>query len=133
MKRFVVLFAGILMSFTANAADSCALQSARLLSKGKLSELALKFAKQNDQVSRSLEQLAAGIGPVKKVSPIKHQSSGESVRQTVAVEGLAASYPVDGSWAEIVTKSGDRFQLQASSEPGFSCKLLALHLDKFSK
>lgn len=133
MKRCIVLSLGLLISFAANAADSCAVQSARLLSQGKVSDLAKMFGNQGDAVSQSLERIAAEIGPVKKVLPAKHASAGESTRQSVAIEGLPASYAFDGSWAVIVTKAGERFQLQASSEPKSFCKLLAIHLDKFSK
>lgn len=133
MKRCIVLSLGLLISFAANAADSCAVQSARLLSQGKVSDLAKMFAKPGDAVSQSLERIAAEIGSVRKVLPAKHASAGESARQSVAAEGLPASYAFDGSWAVIVTKAGERFQLQASAEPKSSCKLLAIHLDKFSK
>lgn len=134
MKRCIVLSLGLLISFAANAADSCAVQSARLLSQGKVSDLAKMLANQGDDaVSQSLERIAAEISPVKKVLPAKHASAGESTRQSVAIEGLPASYAFDGSWAVIVTKTGERFQLQASSEPKSPCKLLAIHLDKFSK
>lgn len=66
MKRCIVLSLGLLISFAANAADSCAVQSARLLSQGKVSDLAKMFANQGDAVSQSLERIAAEIGPVKK-------------------------------------------------------------------
>jgi hypothetical protein len=120
------------VSWASHAADSCALEAARRASQGQFSELAAMFAEPKDSVglARSLEQLARPLGSIDEVLPLSRQTAGVSARRSVALASLPASYPFEGSWALAITRGGARYEFQASSEPGSSCKLLALHVSR---
>ncbi|PND38927.1 hypothetical protein C1O66_16270 [Paucibacter aquatile] len=114
------------------AADSCALQAAQQLSQGQFNELAAMFAEPKDKVSlaRALEDLARPLGSVQEVIPQPRQTAGLSTRQSVAPTALQTSAPFEASWALAITQGGARYELQASSQPGSSCTLLALHVSR---
>ncbi|WP_273600002.1 hypothetical protein [Roseateles albus] len=133
MIRSLLLFAGLAVSGATYAVDSCAVQAIRLMSQGRLSELSAMFTAPGEDVARGLAQLASFVGPIEAVLPLSRQTDGVYIRKSVAVDSLPSSYKFDGSWAVATSGSGGRFEFQASSEPGSSCKLFALHVDKLSK
>lgn len=91
------------------------------------------FTAPGEDVSRGLVQLASYVGPIEVVLPNSRQIDGSYTRKSVAVASLPSNYKFDGSWAVATTGSGGRYEFQASSEPGSSCRLLALHVSKLSK
>lgn len=133
MNHLLLAFAGLATSFAAHAAESCAVQAARLMAQEKFVELSGMFTLPSEGIARDLAQLSVTVGPIEKVLPLARQSAGESVRQTVAVPTLAANYQFDGSWAVATTRNGARFEFQASSESGSPCKLLALHVGTLAR
>lgn len=116
------------------AADSCAMQAAHRLSQGQFNDLAAMFAEPKDSVSlaRALEDLARPLGSVQELIPQPRQTAGLSARRSVAPTALRASDPFEASWALAINHSGVRYELQASSQPGTSCKLLALHVGRLA-
>lgn len=133
MIRFLLLLSGLAVSGASHAVDSCAVQATRLMSQGKLSELSSMFTAPGENVARGLVQLASYVGPIEAVLPLSRQTDGTYIRRSVAVASLPSNHKFDGSWAVATTGSGERYEFQASSEPGSSCRLFALHVSKLSK
>jgi hypothetical protein len=108
-------------------------QAARLIAQGKTSELSALFKSPSVEIARGLAQLAADLGTIHTVTSLSHQSAGNSIRQSVAIASLPAGYSFDGSWAVATMRNGEQVEIQASAEPGSSCRLLALHVHKYLK
>jgi hypothetical protein len=110
------------------------MQAAHRLSQGQFNELAAMFAEPKDSVSlaQALEDLARPLGSVQELIPQPRQTAGLSARRSVAPTSLQAGDPFEASWALAISHSGVRYELQASSQPGTSCKLLALHVGRLA-
>lgn len=132
MSPCLFFIAGLAASGATLAADSCAVQAARLIQQAKLPELSAMFTQPGEDVARRLAGLAGDIDPIEEVLPLSRQTPGVHLRKTVAVASLPSSYQFDGSWALATTRSGARYEVQASSVPGAPCSLLALHLGQLS-
>lgn len=133
MLRKLAAIAVLTLSFAAHAADSCAVQAVRLISQGKTEELQAWFKAPTAEVAQGLRQVAAELGRIDRVSALPHQSTGSSIRTSIASFGLPPKYSFDGSWATAASEKIGRVEFQASVEQGSSCKLLALHVHKYVK
>lgn len=127
-RLFLLAVAGCAVSIASHASDSCAVQATRLVSQEKWTELSAMFTAPDEGLVRSLAQLASKLGPIDEVRPLPHQTVGVSIQQSVVSATLPASYKFEGSWALALTRRGERYEIQAASEPGSPCRLLALHL-----
>lgn len=110
------------------------MQAAHLLSQGQFNDLAAMFAEPKNSVNlaRALEDLARPLGAVQELIPQPRQTAGLSARRSVAPTSLQADDPFEASWALAINHSGVRYELQASSQPGTSCKLLAVHVSRLA-
>jgi len=133
MVRFMIVFAVSAMSGVSHAADSCAVQAARLISQGQTEELTTWFTAPSVEVARGLKQVALELGRIEEISALDHQSPGSSARTSVVSSRLASTYAFEGSWAKATTEKLGRVEFQASVAAGSSCELLALHVHRYSK
>lgn len=132
-RAFISAVAGLAMAGSAVAAESCAMQAARLLTEHRFAALAGMFAESDERLVPALAQMAAELGPVESLTPLSRQTPVASVRHALALASLPSAYAFAGSWAAISTSSGQGYEVQAASRPGSDCRLLALHLSQLAR
>lgn len=105
------------------------MRAAKLIASGDSDHIAAWFSKPTASLAGQLSAIASQIGGLTEISEAKHPFEGRTIRRSVMPVPHASTYSFIGTW---VTAKSDRLgtiQLQASAEPGPSCKLLALHVD----
>jgi hypothetical protein len=114
---------------TSWATESCAVRAAQLLSDGENSELSAWFAAPSTDMAAKLKEASEYLGPLERITPALSQSAGRITRKSILSNNLPTSYTFDGSWADAVSTKVGPVQIQASTEAGSTCRLLALHID----
>lgn len=122
----------VLASFsTVSCADeSCAVRATKLLSAGKISELAMWFKVPAEDAATKLKEAAEYLGPLEHIVEAKGPRSGVTARTSVLSKSLPSQYSFDGSWADAISNKVGPVQIQISSETGSACSVLALHIHR---
>lgn len=130
MRRFALLAACCVASAGAAASDSCVMHIARLLSAGETVELAALFATSGAKLVLALEDLARDAGLLSDLRETPAPAFTRFRRHSVPTIGDVSSYDYQGHWIDARARDGSAVQLHLAVQPGSTCKLLALHLDR---
>ena len=115
------------------AKESCAVHAAQLLSKGRSAELLAWFKAPASDTATRLKEASEYLGSLERIAPALSQHTGHVNRRSVSSKDLPSGYAFDGSWADAVSSKVGPVQIQASTELGSTCRLLALHIDTQNK
>lgn len=118
------------LSTTGWATESCAVRVTQLLAAGKSAELVTWFKTPADDTAARLKDAAELFGTLQRIMPTTNAREGKTTRVSIVSSHLPDQYPFEGSWASAVSSKAGLVHIQASSEHGSSCRLLAVHFDR---
>ena len=123
-KKLLVTLSVLSAPFVVCAAESCAVQSSKLLSEGKSEQLSAKFKGQLVRASQ-LEELSKKVGTLTAIEP----ATGPGFKQHKRLSVGTTSGKFEGSWVSAQSEILGSIQNQVYMSSSSRCELTALHVD----
>lgn len=133
MRVFLSWVVLLSLCSTSWAGESCAVRLAQMLSAGNSKELVTWFKVPADDAAARLQEAVELFGTLERIMPATNPSDGNTTRVSIQSKHLPDPYAFEGSWASAISSKAGPVRIQASSEIGSTCRLLALHIDRSTK
>lgn len=125
-----LLFAALVITHPALAAEDCAKTIGELIANRKLDGLAALFGPHASELRPALRALDDRMGAVSGLTVTSHPRFARSFKESVRRPDLPSSFAYTGVWIDAESRQLGPVQFHAAFKPDGMCELLALHVEQ---